>query len=169
MLCVASAISVTLECSVDSFPRYFRPGSSLPHGSRTSCRQPGHLTLCRLPRERLLAMLLRLIDQSGNHFESASRVSRNVFSRLSLGKSRMMGLISQPNPAGTSRVRETASHSTQVPPSRSSKRQKVVSFHRKPWPVPGARACSSGFPALSTSETLVVREILRHFPGPTWE
>ena len=42
MLCVASAISVTLECSVDSFPRYFRPGSSLPDGSRTSCRQPGH-------------------------------------------------------------------------------------------------------------------------------
>src|ERR1017187_6010498 len=57
------------------------------------------------------------------YFASAVRVERSVFSRLCLGKSRMIGSTIQPRPVGTSRVSEMASHSSHVPPSRSSNRQ----------------------------------------------
>ena len=57
------------------------------------------------------------------HCASAARVERSVFARLSFGKSRMIGSTIQPRPVGTSRVSEIASHSSHVPPSRSSNRQ----------------------------------------------
>src|ERR1017187_6292319 len=57
------------------------------------------------------------------YFASAARVERSVFSRLCFGRSRMIGSTIQPRPVGTSRVSEMASHSSHVPPSRSSNRQ----------------------------------------------
>ena len=56
-------------------------------------------------------------------FLEQKRMERSVFSRLSFGRPRMMGSTIHPSPVGTSRVNEIAWHSTQVPPSRSSKRQ----------------------------------------------
>ncbi len=56
-------------------------------------------------------------------FRAAFRADTSVFSSDWRGRLRMIGLISHPRPAGTSRVSDTASHSTYTPPSRSSKRQ----------------------------------------------